>query len=81
MPLNPRYRHGPVLDNQRKRCPVCHQSVYSLAGIHPQCAIKLADGVPPALAAPVDIVAEPPLAISAAGKNKIIPLKIPPVIS
>jgi hypothetical protein len=37
----PRYRHTPIFDSQRKRCPICNQSVYSLAGIHPQCAIKL----------------------------------------
>ena len=40
----PRYRHTPIYDSQRKRCPICNQSVYSLAGIHPQCAIKLDEG-------------------------------------
>ena len=39
----PRYRHTPILDSQRKRCPVCNQSVYSPAGIHPQCAERQAD--------------------------------------
>ena len=24
----------------RVRCPVCHEAVYSKAGIHPQCAVK-----------------------------------------
>jgi len=43
----PRYRHAPIIDPHRKRCPVCNQSVYSLAGIHPQCAIRLDD--PPKL--------------------------------
>jgi len=38
----PKYRHTPIFDADRKRCPVCHQAVYSLAGIHPQCAIKRA---------------------------------------
>ena len=38
----PKYRHKPIVDPERKRCPVCHQPVYSLAGIHPQCAIKRA---------------------------------------
>jgi hypothetical protein len=37
-----KYRHTPIADPDRKLCPVCHQSVYSLAGIHPQCAIKQA---------------------------------------
>ncbi len=39
----PKYRHAPILDPLRKRCPVCNHPVYSLAGIHPQCAIKLLD--------------------------------------
>ncbi len=40
----PRYRHTPIFDSQRKRCPICNLPVYSLAGIHPQCAIKLEEG-------------------------------------
>ena len=39
------YRHAPIIDPDRKLCPVCHQSVYSLAGIHPQCAVKRADAL------------------------------------
>jgi hypothetical protein len=42
----PTYRHAPIVNPDQKRCPVCHHSVYSLAGIHPQCAIKLLDGPP-----------------------------------
>jgi hypothetical protein len=38
----PKYRHTPISDPERKRCPICHQVVYSLAGVHPQCAIKRA---------------------------------------
>jgi hypothetical protein len=43
--MNPRYHHyhTPPLDPRRKRCPVCNHAVYSLAGIHPQCAVRLAD--------------------------------------
>ncbi len=37
----PAYRHTPIFDPERKRCPICHHSVYSLAGIHPQCAKRL----------------------------------------
>ena len=37
----PRYRHTPTFGTKRKRCSICGQPVYSLAGIHPQCAIKL----------------------------------------
>jgi len=39
----PRHRHTPMFDPERKRCPVCHHAVYSPAGIHPQCAERLAD--------------------------------------
>ena len=38
----PKYRHTPIFDPERKRCSVCRQAVYSLAGVHPQCAIKRA---------------------------------------
>ena len=24
----------------RARCPICHEAVYSRAGIHPQCAVR-----------------------------------------
>ena len=59
MPTNPGYRHGPILDTQRKRCPVCHQSVYSLAGIHPQCAVKLSEAVVvPVAPPPIEVVPE-----------------------
>jgi len=37
----PKYRHTPIFDPERKRCPICHHSVYSLAGVHPQCAKRL----------------------------------------
>jgi hypothetical protein len=39
----PRYRHAPIVDSSRRRCAVCNHAVYSLAGIHPQCAVKLSD--------------------------------------
>jgi hypothetical protein len=41
----PKYRHAPIIDPDRKRCPVCNHSVYSLGGVHPQCAIKRADAL------------------------------------
>ena len=41
----PKYRHAPIIDSDRKRCPVCHLPVYSLGGIHPQCAVKRADAL------------------------------------
>jgi hypothetical protein len=44
----PRYRHTPILESGRKRCPVCNHAVYSAAGIHPQCAVRLSDPPKPA---------------------------------
>jgi hypothetical protein len=36
--MNPKHFHTPV--STRARCPVCHEAVYSRAGIHPQCAVR-----------------------------------------
>jgi hypothetical protein len=42
--MNSRYYHTPPApDSNRVRCPVCHQEVYSRAGIHPQCAVRQSD--------------------------------------
>ncbi|GAC1447683.1 MAG: hypothetical protein NVSMB9_30120 [Isosphaeraceae bacterium] len=39
-----RYYHTPPKQiSTRVHCPVCHQDVYSNAGIHPQCAVRQAD--------------------------------------
>lgn len=55
--MNPRYyhRHTPLLDPRRTRCPVCDHVVYSLAGIHPQCAVRQADPPRPKSAAKVSL--------------------------
>jgi hypothetical protein len=45
--MNSRHYHTPITDSQRRRCPICDKPVYSLAGIHPQCAIKQNEGVVP----------------------------------
>ena len=39
----PKHYHSPPTD--RARCPVCHEAVYSRAGIHPQCAVSQYDPV------------------------------------
>ncbi len=52
--MNSRNYHTPITDSQRKRCPICDKPVYSLGGIHPQCAIKKNDGVPPLPGEPVE---------------------------
>jgi hypothetical protein len=44
----PKYRHAPILSPLRKRCPVCNYAVYSLAGVHPQCAVRLQEPQQPA---------------------------------
>ena len=42
--MTPTYSHKPPPPaSTRVRCPVCHQAVYSRAGIHPQCAVRQAD--------------------------------------
>ena len=39
--MTPRYYHTPSSPNStRLRCPVCHETVYSKAGLHPQCAVR-----------------------------------------
>lgn len=39
-----RYYHTPPQPTPpRARCPVCHEAVYSPAGIHPQCAVRQSD--------------------------------------
>jgi len=38
--MAPGYYHNPPKPaSNRVHCPVCHQEVYSRAGIHPQCAV------------------------------------------
>jgi len=65
----PRYRHSPIFDTGRKRCPVCDQAVYSLAGIHPQCAIKLAEGPPVRSKKQAVSKSDSPVALVAPGKD------------
>jgi hypothetical protein len=46
--MNPKsYRILAIPTSTRVRCPVCHEEVYSRAGIHPQCAVRQCD--PPKL--------------------------------
>jgi hypothetical protein len=65
----PRYRHAPIFDPDRKRCPVCNQGVYSLAGIHPQCAIKLAEGPQVRGKKQAAFKSDSPVALVAPGKD------------
>lgn len=46
--MTPKYYHTPPQPiSTRLKCPVCHETVYSRAGIHPQCAVRQSD--PPRL--------------------------------
>ena len=60
--MNPKsYRILTKPVSTRVRCPVCHEEVYSRAGIHPQCAVRQSEPprtktkgpVAPSLAEPV----------------------------
>ena len=63
--MNSRHYHTPITDSQRKRCPICDKPVYSQAGIHPQCAIKQNDGVPPII--PPNEPVDPASAVATTG--------------
>ena len=57
------YHTPPQPGSTRVRCPVCHEAVYSRAGIHPQCAVRQSE--PPKVkatpqAAPVVLAADVP---------------------
>jgi hypothetical protein len=44
--MNPKHHHyhTPLEPaSTRVQCPVCHEKVYSRAGIHPQCAVRQSD--------------------------------------
>jgi hypothetical protein len=49
--MNPKHFHTPV--SSRVRCPVCHEAVYSRAGIHPQCAVRQSEPPKPKSKPPV----------------------------
>jgi hypothetical protein len=55
--MNPKHIHTP--QSTRARCPVCHEVVYSRAGIHPQCAVKRSE---PPIPKPVKEPVEEPAA-------------------
>ena len=42
----------------RARCPVCHEAVYSRAGIHPQCAVRQSEP-PRSKTKPADSAGDP----------------------
>ena len=79
--MTPKHLHTP--HSTRLRCPVCHQAVYSRAGIHPQCAMLQADPPRPKNGArkPVDPLAVIPAEI-VPGDVEIAPLPpLPPTVA
>jgi hypothetical protein len=81
--MSPKYHHyhtPPQPVSTRVRCPICHEEVYSLAGIHPQCAVRQCD--PPkvknkGLKSPSDVEPDS-VAIKAAGAD--VTLELPAAI-
>jgi hypothetical protein len=56
--MSPGYYHSPPKPvSTRVRCPVCHEEVYSRAGIHPQCAVRQSE--PPKPKKPAVVVTDP----------------------
>jgi len=46
--MTPKHHHNPSEPaSTRARCPVCHEAVYSRAGIHPQCAVRQSEPARP----------------------------------
>ncbi|APW59386.1 hypothetical protein [Paludisphaera borealis] len=70
--INPRNSHTPLPDDRRKRCPICRQTVYSAAGIHPQCAIKQADPWRPASATPSPELEQQPEVVEAEAPAPVV---------
>jgi len=60
----PKYRHTPVIDPDRKRCPVCNLAVYSATGIHPQCALNRAVALEKKMKKEADSLADTALALA-----------------
>jgi hypothetical protein len=57
--MNPKsYQPQNNPNSTRARCPVCHEAVYSRAGIHPQCAVRQSEP-PRSKVKPPEIPGEP----------------------
>lgn len=65
--MNPKsYQPQNSPSSTRVRCPVCHEAVYSRAGIHPQCAVRQSDPPKSKAKPPEIIVVVDPLATEVA---------------
>ena len=69
------YHTPPQPGSNRVRCPVCHEAVYSRAGIHPQCAVRQSDPPRPKNAPPVpDVAVEAEPAAEAEAEPVLVPI-------
>jgi hypothetical protein len=64
------YHTPPQPASARVRCPVCHEVVYSKAGIHPQCAVRQSE--PPKVKNVAPVV-EPTIIESVDGEPEAVP--------
>jgi hypothetical protein len=63
--MNANRHRSPVTPaSTRARCPVCHEAVYSKAGIHPQCAVRQSEPPRPKPRPPGSVDPSTPLAES-----------------
>jgi hypothetical protein len=79
--MNPKsYRTPTQPDSTRVRCPVCHEAVYSRAGIHPQCAVRQSDPPRPKAKAQGAVVnsGEAPTAVEPVGADVVADLPAVP---
>jgi hypothetical protein len=79
--MNPKsYRTPTQADSTRVRCPVCHEAVYSRAGIHPQCAVRQSDPPRPKAKPPGAVVniGEAPKAVEPVGADVVVDLPTVP---
>ena len=81
--MESKYTHKPSPPvSTRPRCPICGTPVYSLAGIHPQCAVRQADPprpkVKPSRAPAGGQIARPAGDPGAAGAEAAVP---PPLVA
>jgi len=71
------YHTPPQPGSTRARCPVCHEAVYSRAGIHPQCAVRQSE--PPnakaAPQAPAEVLEDMPAEIM-----EDVPVEVAPAV-
>jgi hypothetical protein len=82
--MNPNYHHyhtPPPRVSSRVRCPVCHEEVYSRAGIHPQCAVRQSEPPRSKTERPKPALDVEPVAAATEAAGADIILELPPAIA